>query len=301
MADDRAFFGAIAEARDLLGVMIEASRSLRGGDDGAVPAADSSAMRDLAEEATLSRPGLAEPVRTLFTLASFGLQSVEDHARSMCTLLEERAQVPVYSHVVLARAAAENAGRVFWLVSGSSTRVRVARAMNDQLYSLRYLARLPQETHRTNPNRRQTEILDAAEDLGFTLVNRFVEEDRPSASRVIKAVMGDDALGAALYNYQSAVAHGTSFGLLASVDPETIADTPLGLGPRVAQVTTASGVLGAFATVQLALMNAVEAHRAYFGWPPDGWTGSTWHESSRAAVAATLTGLGLDGTAPSVP
>lgn len=296
MADDAAFFAAIEESRTLLLQMLDASRQLRGSDAGAVPAADSAAMLDLAQETKWASAAMNEPVHTLYTLAGFGLQAAEDNARAMCVLLEQRDWVPVYSHVVLARAVAENAGRVAWLVTAGSTRMRIARSINDQLYSLRYLSRLPEETHRTNPAQRMAEIREAAKRVGLTPCGDWFEEVRPSSGAVIRHVLGDDDLGNALYNYQSAVAHGTAFGLLASVDPESIVDAPLGHGPRVAQVTTASGVLGAFASVQLALLHAVEYHRTYFGWPPEGWTGSSWHDASLAAIRTTLERLSPGGS-----
>ena len=137
MADDAAFFAAIEESRTLLLQMLDASRQLRGSDAGAVPAADSAAMLDLAQETKWASAAMNEPVHTLYTLAGFGLQAAEDNARAMCVLLEQRDWVPVYSHVVLARAVAENAGRVAWLVTAGSTRMRIARSINDQLYSLR--------------------------------------------------------------------------------------------------------------------------------------------------------------------
>jgi hypothetical protein len=177
------------------------------------------------------------------------------------------------------------------------TRRRIARGINETLYSLHYLAKLPREVQRFDAEARIVELREAAANVGLTVDTRWVEESRPGMQTIVSYAFGDDELGTALYNYQSAVAHGTAFGLAGSLAIEHVEQHPLATAPRVPQVTTASGVLGAFASVELALRNAVERRRIYNGWPEDGWSGCDWQQRSHDAVTEALERLGVRQTA----
>jgi len=291
--EDAAFFDMIRVARDRLEDMVAASRDLRGGDGGAPPAADSQAMHDLDAEFGYRTAGLDEPVANFQTLSDLMLVAAEDHIVSTCLLVAEGDRVSVYSHTVLARAASEACARSFWLVADVGTRSRIERGINETIYSLGYLGQLPPEVQTFDARARVGELHAAGERLGFERIGKYVAEKRPKETAAIQAVYGDDELGRALYNYQSAVAHGTAYGLAASMARDQIEHTALSPHPRVPNVTTASGVLGAFASVELALVNTVERRRAYFGWPANGWRDADWETRSKAATGETMERLGL--------
>jgi hypothetical protein len=69
-------------------------------------------------------------------------------------------------------------------------------------------------------------ILDEAKRKGFHIISRkgkppAIEEEKPSRTALLRRLLdggGDEELGALVYQYFSAVAHGTAYGLLQRVE-----------------------------------------------------------------------------------
>lgn len=258
--------------RDALDQMIDASDEL-GRLWGWHPAADSPAMRERSEEGQYVGAWGKEPVLDAHTQATLLVVLAQDNARSLCRLLLS-GPVPIWSHVVLGRATLEAAGRVAWMTEvGIGTRRRVARGMTERIYSYTQAGALPRLQSTAFTARRQA-ILDEADRQGFTRRSRkgsppALEEERPSNRAVVRLVLDDGDLGAAVYGFFSAVAHGTHYGLLASVSPHE-PDPVVGL--RGAIGTSSLGVATTCTSVALGFGRGFEAYRQLYGWSSDRWT-----------------------------
>jgi hypothetical protein len=219
-----AFLQAIMPRLDALGLLVKEARETRQ-HYGWLPDVDSEGMRELAEESRFVGAWGQEPVRACHTMATVLLVGAEDHARSITELLLlERA--PLYGHVVLARSALEMSARVLWLCEvGIGVRLRVARGYTDALDNLNEQRRLPGNPVPSAVTRRDRIIAEARRQH-FNVIRKdrkppAIEHERPSKTSLMRALLGaggDADLGALLYSFYSAVAHGTAYGLLQQFD-----------------------------------------------------------------------------------
>src|SRR5919106_3884162 len=109
-----------------------------------------------------------EPVAAAHNLAQLLLFGASDCARALVRLFTPET-TPVYAHTVLARASLELASRAWWLLEPTiGVRLRVARGINERLFSLSEQARLPiEDADRERARERRAGLLDEAERLGF--------------------------------------------------------------------------------------------------------------------------------------
>lgn len=244
---------------------------------GSLPDAESQAMAEIAAEGDYigTSPWGDEPVRQAHNLGSLLLLAATDCAGSACRLLADEP-TPIYSHLVLARASIEQAGRAWWLLDPEiGIRMRVARGANERIHALTQQTRLPLEpSAKKRAIERRALLFEEASRLGFRKVgdrrrSPYLDQERPTSTSLIRQLLGDDEdeeLGRVLYAFLSAVAHGTTHGLSQSIS----VDAPG--GPRTPGVTwgavyTASrDVCTVLTAMILALGRAHAARDKLFGW-----------------------------------
>ena len=278
---DEAFEARIGPVREALAALLDASDQLRD-EWGSLPAADSQAMAELAAGAQFKGSSTwGDPVHAAHNWGQLLVVHTGDCATALVRELSQSA-TPVYAHVVLARASLEAASRVWWLFEpGIGLRLRVARGMNDRIFGLSQQRRLPlTEEGRARARERLSELLAEAARLGFQTVRdprtsiRYFEETRPGQTEMIKNLFsadGDSSLGAFVYGFFSAVAHGTTFGLTSSVEanPPNAPRTP---GVTWGAVTTRSlDVVHVLAAVILGTREAQGRRNELFGWASQSW------------------------------
>jgi hypothetical protein len=300
-----AFEAHVAPVRDALSGLLDASDEVRDA-AGSLPAADSPAMAEVAQESNFrgGEPWGADPVGAAHSQAQLLVFAAEDCARSLVRLLAP-GPTPVYSHTVVARATLELAGRAWWLLEPAiSVRLRIARGMNERIYALSQQIRLPLPAEeREGARKRRTALLDEGSKLKFKKgrVDRktppHLDERRPGQTELIKSMLrmeNDESLGAFVYGFYSAVAHGTLFGLTSSVSSEhpNMPKTP---GVTWGAIVTSSGdVVSVLSAVIIGWVEAIRRRNSLFGWESVSWNGA-------AAGALDVARRSLPREGPSEP
>ena len=290
---DDAFEAKVGPVRDGLTKLLDAADNVRDS-WGHMPAEDSKAMAELAEEASYrgDSPWGQDPVQAAHNTAQLLAFGANDCARAMIRLLDSESP-PVYAHIVLARAVLEHAGRAWWLLDPRiGVRLRIARGMNERLNGLSEQGRLPlNDEDKTRAKTRRAALFAEAERHGFRKVRRdrstppTLEEERPGQTALIKLLLreqGDVSLGAMVYGLFSAVAHGTTFGLSSSV---TMKSPGLPKTPGTtwgALYTDADDVVAVLTAALLGVGLAVGRRNTLFGWRSDSWN-DAWKDAVRTA------------------
>jgi hypothetical protein len=112
---------------------------------GGLPAANSMAMAEFAEESKYVGGGAwgDEPVRGAHFQAGLLLFAAADCARGVCRLLNG-TPTPIYSHLVLVRPTVEHAARAWRILEpGIGVKRRIARGVNERIFSLQQQDSLP--------------------------------------------------------------------------------------------------------------------------------------------------------------
>lgn len=241
-----------------------------------LPSAESPAMGELAIESSFAGQWGKEPVRDAQSASWMILSAGEDIIRSMCRLFEFE-ELPVYGHLVLARASLESCARAAWLAEpGIGVKMRVARGMSERLYSMAEAAKLRGAPTMTE---RRRQILDEAATQGFRRISHrnqsvvALEKSRPGNTALVGWLFGAHReLGDTMYRYWAAVSHSTLYGLAQSLDRDVAQSrkavdslVTVGLATRTDQV---AAVIGA---VTLAYIEVGQFHRDLFGWHGDDW------------------------------
>lgn len=287
------FEAHIAPVRDGLVRLLDASDEQQH-QWGSLPAVESLAMKELAAEHEYKggEPWGNEPVAEAHNLGQLLLFTSNECART-ATRLFTSEPTPVYAHMVLARAALEQAGRAWWLLDPTiGIRRRVARGINERLFGLYQQRDLPiDQTDKDRARDRYAALLAEGEQLGFSKMRKHpktpftFEEERPGQTAVVRSLLtqGDDAnLGKLVYGYYSAVAHGTTFGLTQSVSHEIPPAPGMPGVTRRAIVTRSQDVVSLLTGLILGLGRAVQARNELFGWPSKSWA-TAYIEALRAA------------------
>jgi hypothetical protein len=250
-------------------------------------------MRELANAAEFQADSpWGDPVQDAHNLGQLLLFAAGDCVEALVAVLSPERATPVYAHLVLARGALEQASRAWWLFDpGIGVRLRVARVVNDRLFGIAQQDRLPvSEQDRTRALERREDLLAEAERLGFEIaVSRradvpYLEEVRPGQTQLVKELLGA-RLGALVYGLFSAVAHGTTFGLMQSVQRAPNAPRPPGV-EWGAVITDSLNVVHVLAAVMLATREAFDRRNDLFGWKSEAWNAS-------AAAAVRVVGRSL--------
>jgi hypothetical protein len=291
--DDETFEAVVTPSRSTLDHLIDTSRSLAD-ERGRLPDADSRGMRERAAGLRFAadQPWGSDPASWPQELANVILFGGEDQAKTMIHALQHRT-TPVYGHIVLARSAIEHAAKAYWLLDPrASVKLRIARGMNERLHTLAETIRLPlpADEHR-KARQRRAEIWERAKPLGFQKVSAngkpyrerkgkpdgpwTLDEPRPPQTVLVKKLFGtkgDRELGAILYSYFSAVAHGNIFGLSQSLSRELPHDAGALSESEAAVYTSSDAVVTVLSGVALGLANAYERRNEFFGWNSDAFS-----------------------------
>jgi hypothetical protein len=158
----------------------------------------------------------------------------------------------------------------------------VRRSLNERIQSAYEQSRLPDPL---NPEPDRQRRLLAATALGFEPTRskkgslRLLAPRPPSISQRIQRLLGNARLGAVVYSWASAIAHGTIWGLMERVEkPASTSNAPV----VTATLTISVQSLATPAVILIA------AHRTtygqyvgYMGWDDPSWievSGSVWEQ-----------------------
>jgi hypothetical protein len=183
------------------------------------PAAESRAMSEIAAEQTLSeRSDWNDPLSVTHGNGALTLRAAADYVRGFAQVFTGDERMPMWAHLVLARAALEASVISAWLNEpGVEPLERMKRGLVEQLYSAREVERL--KLPGSMP--KEEWWLKVAADLGWTVTwaNRKPVVDgskRPSIPAGISRLIVDDEekkIGRALWSRLSAVTHVSWWGV----------------------------------------------------------------------------------------
>lgn len=214
----------VAEFRDAMKPTVDGLRAFANAVDdleqrSRPPAAESRAMNDIAAEQALSdRSDWNDPLSVTHANGALTLRAAADYVRGFAQVFTGDERMPIWAHLVLARAALEASVISAWLNEpGVESLERMKRGLVEQLYSAREVERL--KLPGSIP--KEEWWLKVAADLrwGVTWRNRKPVVDglkRPSIPAGISRLIVDDeerTIGRALWSRLSAVTHVSWWGL----------------------------------------------------------------------------------------
>jgi hypothetical protein len=253
---------------------------------GSVPWDGSPAIRELADE-----PGYQErcswtgPFTDTHMLGGLTLQAAADYVRTFAESFKTQS-VPIYGHLVVARAALESSVVSWWLSEAAIARdERVKRGLSEFLYSASEVFRLK---IRADGGEQVKGWTAYATELGWAATDyegkpwkpgsrgtpRVDGVERPSIQKAITRLLvsnPDATIGKLLWSKLSAVSHVTYFGLESAMSVEDAVPT-LAPGVKTVPVSTNSTSVSqqAFCVVR-ALRRAATARFVLMGWEDDAW------------------------------
>jgi hypothetical protein len=213
-----------AEFRDALKPTVEGLRAFASAVDdleqrSRPPAAESRAMSEIAAEQALSeRSDWNDPLSVTHSNGALTLRAAADYVRGFAQVFTGDERMPMWAHLVLARAALEASVISAWLNEpGVEPSERMKRGLVEQLYSAREVQRL--KLPGSMP--KEEWWLKVAADFGWTVTwpNRKPAVDgtqRPSIPAGISRLIVDDEekkIGRALWSRLSAVTHVSWWGV----------------------------------------------------------------------------------------
>lgn len=238
----------------------------------AEPSADSAAMDELADQASLAGVWDSTPIDTAHTHIGLLLTAGEDAMGTFASVIM-LDQTPIYSYVPIARAGIECLALAHWLGEpGIGAKERVRRSLNERLSSAYEQSRLPGGL---NPEPgRQARLLEATA-LGFQKTKSkrarltcFAPEP-PTITRHIRRVLEDEEVGTLMYSYMSAVSHGTIWGLIERA--ETPPEPWVGPVATAAITISSKNIAGLAVALVLAHFNAFGGYLEHVGWDTSEW------------------------------
>jgi hypothetical protein len=246
---------------------------------GHLPGPTSKAMTERAEEPKFAgKTTWDAPVHDAHTMGGFTLTAAADYAHAFADLFAVGNRVPVYAHLVLARSVLETAVVSAWLNEEAvTTEERIKRGLAELLYSALELKRLDMKD--ADPATRIGLWKAVATGLGWPATKdkngKPVVDSarRPSVPAGINELLRagkEQELGGALWSFQSAVSHGTWYGLKSAVvEPPGKPDLA---GRSLAGVGTGSrSVLTHAVCVSIALRRAAKIRHQLMGWDDAEW------------------------------
>jgi hypothetical protein len=271
----------VSAIRDLAGA-VTSNRDRHG----QLPDAGSLAMRELSDEADYARrSGLDAPITLVHTLGDLTVTAASDYVRSFGNSFTTET-VPLYGHLVLARAALESCVISGWLNEpGIARDERVKRGLSEYIYSASEEVNL-----KLDPNAR-THLrgwIANATNLGWAVTDRDGDVwsrnstgkpqvdgvTRPSTAAGIRSLLVEDEtskIGRLEWNRLSAVIHVTFFGLRWALALEDGVRNPLTGLVTVPAMTTSAPVMLQAVCILKALRVAAGARFELMGWLDDEW------------------------------
>lgn len=254
------------------------------GDKG-LPFDGSPAMHDFAKQPQFAKLAGDQPVDNAHSLLRVTTFAGFDHLRSFARLFQGEV-TPVFSHLVLARAALQTFGPVAWLAEpGITTERRIKRVLLFELEDAANRKRYGLEPITEMAHKISEHVRELAQQLNWAVIfNNQTKsvggEVLPSTAALIAVAIGpegansDDPLLAntprLVWSYLSGIAHGFSYALLQSITRGDEAATTPGLVPGTLGTDSASVTTMATA-IAAAAFNAGERHLAYMGWKTSEW------------------------------
>jgi hypothetical protein len=241
------------------------------------PAETSPVMIEMSRQHEVTCPEWGDdPIGQADRMATLLMVAAEDHLRSLAGLYSS-GQISVYSPPVLLRSLLETAGRVIWMADTAiDHEKRAARGMTEVLHD----AYWHRPTLAGDERRAFDEIVDryaiirGAQRLGYDVNKKevpfWVGQRRPTSREAIdlafRGIEGQAPAGA-LFRQISAIAHGSTHGLIGNLEAES---TRLGETVLVARASSrqVEGILGRATYAYLA---AADERRRWLGWASPEW------------------------------
>lgn len=281
--------------REALAPMVRATGNLTGAvtamrSERTQPDAESLAMGEVHDDADYGgRSGLDNPFTVINMLGDLTLTAATDHVRAFGEVFRgspDVDKVPMYAHLVIARAALEACVVSAWLNEpGIARDERLRRGLSEFIYSA-------VEEQRVRYQRggwaRTRDWIEHVTKLGWTVTDwegnewrrdtqgtpRIAGVMRPGiAGGVRDLLVNDDAskIGKLEWSRLSAVSHATWWGLRWGMGlDQGVANPATGL-LSVPVGTTASGVLLQAVCILKALRRAADTRFELMGWSSPGW------------------------------
>jgi len=240
--------------------------------------ADSPAMGEFTEDERLATPTMRDPIDVAHSVARVLRLAASDHLRSYAGLFASQP-VPVYSHLIVARASLESTALAYWLAEpGIGAERRVQRAMLIRLDNANERRRGPLKSEKEAGREFRENLSAAALEHGWPIAKnkdlRLGNEELPSTRDLLRPVLPPPAdtgdgidRGHLVWWHLSNVAHSSMFALLQSVDLDQQQDQgPVGMGIRVPLITSSASVELYGALTSRAYLTMMARHRALFGW-----------------------------------
>jgi hypothetical protein len=265
------------------------------------PQLDSPASGELAEEKDWASEGAwgTEPVRQAHRFPIVLLSYAEDAWTGLDQLMDYRptSRVAVVSTV---RSGIEHASRAWWLLDPDiDCRTRVARHMNERIYGLLEVKRLPDEVRNqllaeapwypegpSDLDERLREIRETGSQFGFELKKGgWLVEERPGARAVIRAVFDwAGSLGDTIYTYYSSIIHPTTMGAASGL---VLAPDLAESGGALASISSSPELLYHLLIGSLlAYLGAMDRLVKLYGW--DLWAWDGWHDHARRTMVELM-------------
>jgi hypothetical protein len=247
-----------------------------------LPAAESKAMAERAEESPLRNEHWTEPVRAAHSMSGVLRFAATDHFRNYARLFVTEP-VPVYSHLVLARAALDASGMTYWLSDcGISAPTRVMRHQTLRLMNAAELDKSKVGDAKATAKRSRANVMAGAQANGWAAFRknpRCCTEEKPRSKSLIRAVLDDDrifgpdeaGIGDLLWWYLSGVTHSATYALMQSV--EALEDAPrVVTGEPMAKIFTSSASVAIMGlTTARGYANAISENARLMGWESERW------------------------------
>jgi hypothetical protein len=252
------------------------------------PAANSQAMRELAEEdGYRARSSWEKPVSDSLMLGALTLRAAADCVRTFANAFSA-GPTPVYGHLVVARSALESSVVSAWLNEpGIAYLERVKRGMCELLYSAREVERLelPGGSAR-GVAALKADATSLRWEAHFDRRGKPVVDGikRPSVPNGITQLLRDDPqsqIGRLLWNRLSAVTHVTWWGLRWAIEPTGEESG----GFATVSVGTGSTQVAAQAFYVLRALQVAATQRVtLMGWNDDQWQAACYRAEEHEAV-----------------
>jgi hypothetical protein len=260
---------------------------------GDVAWAGSFAMAEISDEPGYSnRSGWDTPFGDTHLLGALTLRAATDYVRLFAEAFNA-GEMPLYGHLVLARAALEASVVCWWLSEpGIARDERLKRGLSEYVYSAVEEQRLKLAKDAWE---HVEAVIERAQRLGWKATDfdadgwkkksrgtpRVDGVTRPSVPATIARLLTDDEsskIGKVQWSRLSAVVHVTYLGLQSAMLVKDSAPSPVSGQARVPVGTDATSVYLQAVCVLKALRRAADARYELMGWRDEEW--------SEAAIAA---------------
>lgn len=240
---------------------------------------DSPATAEEAAGRRFANDDWVDPASEAHTSSGFVTFAGIDHLRSYAHLFSS-PPIPVYSHLVVARAGLEALGWGRWLADEAiGVERRIKRERVYQLGDALQRKRFPAPEMQAHGASMIERVRRGAPPSWVIVCNSrrvvVAGEESPAPKTLIGAVLSaggptPDQLGAALWSMLSGTTHATRYAL---IDAMTFAGKSSSLAPRLAGLATTSTTVELIGAALLrSALSAGGARLRLMGWVDDEWT-----------------------------